>query len=254
MAERAAGPGRVGRRRALDEAEVVDAALRLLDRGGVEAVSVRGVAAGIGVAPNTVYTYFPDKAALLRALAERVLAEVDHAAAGSAGLPWRDRVHALAADLRARLLARPGAVGLLLSAPMDGPHALALGETLLAVLGEAGLAPREAARACYLLIVQVLGSVALEVAELEEGPVPAERERVAARREALRAVPAEHFPRTAAMADTVAEYISTEQFTWSIDRVLDGLTAVRPAPTGDAPGTDGTGAPGTGTPGRGRRS
>jgi AcrR family transcriptional regulator len=52
---------RRGPRRALSEAEILDAALSLLDHGDADAASVRGTAARVGVAPNAVYTYFPDK-------------------------------------------------------------------------------------------------------------------------------------------------------------------------------------------------
>ena len=65
-----------GPRRALTEQEILDAALALLDAGGAGAASIRRIAAAVGVAPNAVYTYFPDKAAVERALVERILAEV----------------------------------------------------------------------------------------------------------------------------------------------------------------------------------
>ncbi len=68
-----AQPRRRGRRRALTEDEILDAALGLLDDGGVNAASIRGIAAKVGVAPNAVYTYFPDKAAVIKGLVERLL-------------------------------------------------------------------------------------------------------------------------------------------------------------------------------------
>ncbi|HXV92578.1 MAG TPA: TetR/AcrR family transcriptional regulator C-terminal domain-containing protein, partial [Pseudonocardia sp.] len=92
-------------------------------------------------------------------------------------------------------------------------------------LADAGLGPEDAARASYLLTVHVLGSVALEVAELDEpGPPPPEEERVAARAAAFAAVPAERYPRSAGVAATMARYVTSEQFRWGLDRVLDGLT------------------------------
>ncbi|MFI5532242.1 TetR/AcrR family transcriptional regulator [Kitasatospora sp. NPDC051853] len=216
--------GRPGPRRTLTAEAIVDAALRLLDRRGAEAVSVRGIAAELGVAPNALYTYFPDKSAVLRAVVDRLVGEYDPAALADPARPWRDRLHGLALSLRARLLAHPGAAGLLLGAPMDGPRALALGEALLELLAGAGLDERDAARASYLLIVYVLGAIALEAAELDPAlPVPPEADRVAARRAALDAVPEETYPRTAAAARTVSRYITTEQFRWGLDRVLDGL-------------------------------
>src|SRR4051794_7461020 len=217
---------RPGPRRALTEDEILDAALDLLDRGGPTAASVRGIAARVGVAPNAVYTYFPDKAAVVRALVERLLGEVDHDVFADRDRPWRDRVEALATELRAKLSAHPGAVSLMVGGPMDGPNALALNERLLELLADAGLAPGDAARASYLLIVYVFGSIALEVADVHRGgPLPPESERVAGRLAALSTAPADDFPRSAAAASTMAGYISTEQYLWGLRRILDGIIA-----------------------------
>jgi len=220
-----AGRARRGPRRALTEEQVLDAALSLLDEGGANAASVRGIAARVGVAPNAVYTYFPDKAAVERALVERLLGEVDHGVFTDRNQPWRARVESLALELRQRLSAHPGVVPLMIGAPMDGPHAFALNERLLDLLGDAGLDPTDAARGSYLLIVYVFGSVALEVADLRRpGPLPPEAQRVDARRRVLSATPAASYPSTAAAASTMADYISTVQYLWGLRRVLDGIT------------------------------
>jgi TetR/AcrR family transcriptional regulator, tetracycline repressor protein len=218
--------GRRGPRRALTEDKILDAALTLLDDGGPDAASVRGIAARVGVAPNAVYTYFPDKAAVMKALVERLLGEVDHEVFADRERPWRERVEALALDLRARLTAHRGAVSLMVGGPLDGPNALALNERLLQLLAVAGLDRTEAARASYLLIVYVFGSIALEVADADEpGPLPPESERVATRQAALAATAAAGFPRSAESATTMAGYISTEQYLWGLRRVLDGIAA-----------------------------
>src|SRR3954463_16380664 len=104
---------RPGPRRALTEDEILDAALCLLDDGGANAASIRGIAAKVGVAPNAVYTYFPDKAAVIKALVERLLGEVDHDVFADRSRPWPERVEALALDLRTHLSAHPGAVSLM---------------------------------------------------------------------------------------------------------------------------------------------
>jgi TetR/AcrR family transcriptional regulator, tetracycline repressor protein len=219
--------GRRGPRRALTEDEILDAALSLLDQGGSTAATMRGIAAKVGVAPNAVYTYFPGKAAVVKALVERLLGEVDHDVFADRTQPWRRRVEALALELRARLSAHPGAVPLMIGGTMDGPHALALNERLLELLADAGLDPTDAARAAYLLIVYVFGSIALEVAaQHQPGPLPPESERIATRQITFAATPAEHYPRAAAAASTLAGSISTEQYVWGVRRVLDGVTMV----------------------------
>ncbi|KQX05408.1 MULTISPECIES: TetR/AcrR family transcriptional regulator [unclassified Leifsonia] len=215
---------RPGPERAFTDAQVVTTALNLLDEGGADAVSIRRIAARMGVAPNAVYTYFPDKAALLRAVVDRLIGENDTAVLRSAELPWRERLRAVALDIRAVLLAHPGSAALLMSSPIDGPNSLALGEAMLGLLAAAGLSPDEAARASYAIIVYVLGAIALEAAEVDQtAAVPPEKERIAIRRRGFDAVPAEHFPLSAASADVMARYIGTEQFIWGLDRLLDGL-------------------------------
>lgn len=89
-----------------------------------------------------------------------------------------------------------------------------------------GWKPADAARSTYLLIVYVLGSIVLEVAdEPEPGLLPPEPERIAKRREVFEQIPAEVFPRSAAAAPTMAKYISTEQYLWGLHRLLDGISA-----------------------------
>ncbi|WIX75150.1 TetR/AcrR family transcriptional regulator [Amycolatopsis carbonis] len=213
-----------GPRRALTEDEILDAALSLLDHGP-DTASVRAIAARVGVAPNAIYTYFPDKAAVVDALVERLLGEVDHDVFADRAQPWRERVEALALELRAKLSAHPGAVSLMVGSRMDGPIAQALTERLLQLLADAGLDATDAAQASYLLFVYIFGSLVLEVADVQHKvPLPAESERIATRRLAFSARPPEHFPHSAAAAATMAGYISTEQYLWGLRRILDGLT------------------------------
>jgi TetR/AcrR family tetracycline transcriptional repressor len=212
--------GRPGPRRALTEDEILDASLQLLDEGGAIRASVRGIAAKVGVAPNAVYTYFPDKAAVIRALVDRLFSEVDHGVFADRAQPWRQRVESLAVELRARLAAHPGAVTLMIGQPRIGPHALALGERLLELFADAGLTPTDAARASHLLFGYVFSSVALDVADLNQP----DSERIAARQRAFAAAPADQYPRVVAAAADMASNISAEQYLWGLHRLLDGIT------------------------------
>ncbi len=216
--------GRPGPRRALTEDEILDATLQLLDEGGASAASVRGIAARVGVAPNAVYTYFPDKAAVISALVERLFSEIDHGVFADRTHPWRQRVESLAVELRARLAAHPGAVTLMIGQPRTGPHALALGERLLELFADAGLTPTDAARASHLLFGYVFSSVALNIADLSQPELPSTAERITARQQAFAAAPAGQLPRTVAAAAIMASTISAEQYLWGLHRILDGIT------------------------------
>jgi AcrR family transcriptional regulator len=57
--------------------DLLEAAMALFAEGGVEAVSVRSIAARVGVSPMTPYRYFPSKADFLRGLWVDVLTDLD---------------------------------------------------------------------------------------------------------------------------------------------------------------------------------
>ncbi len=220
-------PGRPGRTRVFTEQQVLDVALGLVDSGGAAALTVRGVAAALGTAPNAVYTYFPTRDALRAALVEHVLAELDLDVPDQAD--WRDALRAVGTGLHHVLARHPGVVPLFVAGPMFGARALAAGEKILDLLARAGFPPDAAARALYTLLVYTIGFAAMDAAELPDGVVPDIADRVTQRRAAFEAVPADAYPRTRAAADTMAEYVTTSQFRAGLDVVLAGLS---PAPDG----------------------
>ena len=67
------------------------AARRLLDRGGSEAVTMRRVAKAVGITPMAIYRHYPDRAALLNALADEGF---DELAARLTGKSFPDNVKA----------------------------------------------------------------------------------------------------------------------------------------------------------------
>ncbi len=204
---------------------MVTAALEVVDASGPEGLSVRSVAARLGINPNALYTYVSSRADLEKAVVERVLgdAEVDLLTADE---PWRDRLAAFALSLRATIMRHPAVARLMMTAPMDGPRALLVGERIIGALLDGGLGVADAGRGAYALIVQVIGGVALEAAETNGmPPVPPEAERIAGRRVALGYLDPAAWPHAAATVDVMAGWVGTEQFEWSLRRLLDGLDA-----------------------------
>ena len=99
--------------------DILAACRRLVREGGLEGVSVRAVATAAGVAPGTLYHYFPDKRALLTAVTADVWREVFDldalpavgeaaAAAGEKDVGFPGYVRALFSGARLRLAAYPG--------------------------------------------------------------------------------------------------------------------------------------------------
>ncbi|WP_166548322.1 TetR/AcrR family transcriptional regulator [Agromyces luteolus] len=225
---------RPGPRRSLTHAEILEAAFALLETKGFEAVSVRGVAGVLGLTPTAMYTYYPNKGALLAGMVEQLLGRVDTSEADGAATPEhaRTRVVELAQGLRSILVERPGAVGLLLATPLDGPNARRLDERLLAAFADAGLDPVAASRATHAVRVHVLGAVAFDAAEEERspgGPTAADPGPAPAASATLWD-DAETFPlgdRSRGLGDDPAG-----RFAWGIERLLDGLLAPAPIARG----------------------
>ncbi|WP_448808124.1 TetR/AcrR family transcriptional regulator [Agromyces bauzanensis] len=207
-----------GPRRSLSQADIVDAAFEILEQKGFAAVSVRGVAASLGLTPTALYTYFPSKNALLRAMVEQLLSTVGSAAASdtevTADEPWRDRVYAHAAALRARLADHSGAIVLVTSGPLDGRHALGLNESLVAGFVADGMPHADAARAAHAVRAYVLGAAALDAARRAGD----DEESAASPDENTLWSDAAAFPLTEAAAG-----VAGDGFAWGLDRLLDGL-------------------------------
>ena len=206
---------------------MVHAALAVVDKGGPDALSIRAVAAHLGVRPNALYTYVASRAALEGAVVEQILRDSDITALTAPGEDWQSRLLAYASSVRAALLRHPGVARLMMTAPMNGPTALLVGERMIEALSEAGVAPEDAARGAYTLIVQVVGAVALEVAETDgTPPLPPEHERIAARRQGLQLLDPADWPMTTATAEIAAQWNSAAQFTWSVGCLLEGIAAL----------------------------
>lgn len=211
-----------GPRRSISQTDIVDTAFEILEQKGFAAVSIRGVAAALGLTPTAMYTYLPSKNALLRAMVEQVLAGLDLDAAADASVAWPDRVRALAADLRSRLAEHAGAMLLVTSGPLDGPHARRLTETLIAGFTNEGMPLADAARAADAVRAHVLGAAALDAA-VRAG---------AASEESATAGPVLWTETTAhPLTDAAAELGGDADggFAWGLDRLLDGLLASVPA-------------------------
>jgi AcrR family transcriptional regulator len=107
------------RAKTTDEA-ILDVAARLLETGGLEALTMQAVAAEVGVRAPSLYKRVRDRAALVRAVQEDAAAELRAELADAAGGsdPRADLI-AMADTFRAFAHRRPGAYGLLFAALPD---------------------------------------------------------------------------------------------------------------------------------------
>jgi AcrR family transcriptional regulator len=128
---------RHGPRQGLTVDQVVAAATALADAEGLDAVTMRRVAASLGVVPMTLYTYVPGKAELLDLMLDSACARMPRT--DTAGRPWRERLAAIAAENRALFEAHPWAAAVSTVRPPLGPGLIAKYEHELSALDGLGL-------------------------------------------------------------------------------------------------------------------
>ena len=205
-----------GVRAGLTREAVVEAALAALREDGLEALSMRRVAARLGVAPNALYSHVPDKAGLLDAVLDAVLADIAISRRGD----WRTRIEDILLESRRVLLAHPDLVPLFLARQTNGPNAMRLGEALLEQCHRGGMTGEKAARALQVLLIHTIGATAFEVPRRRD-PAPEERQRRA--RAAVASLDPAEYPRTTAVAEAFATHPAEDLLRLGIRWLLDGL-------------------------------
>lgn len=203
--------------RTLTPEEIAATALELVDRDGLEALSMRRLADELGVGTMTLYGYFRSKAELLDALMDASVTVTD-ADLPSEG-PWRERIVALAGTMRAWLESHPALVQVRMQQTLTRPRQFVVTERVVQALIDAGLDRAEAARAFRVLFTYVFGSVAFSPSATADS----------ARREvraALATLSPDEYPLLATMADEAAAAVAgDEQFDFGLALILDGIEA-----------------------------
>jgi AcrR family transcriptional regulator len=216
------------RRPQLTRQRVVAEALAVIAQDGAQALTMRSLAARLGVVPGALYHHVGNKQQLQDLVLDGVLAEVDFTVDPS--LPWTEQLKVLAHRLRAVLEQHPGVAGLLKTRDPLGPHSLALAEAFLAPLHAAGFPDREAGLAFFLVVDYTVGfAVSSPRTSVNE-----QRVRDAAIRSQLheffRSLPTERFPALVALGEHVWLDNRDERFTAGLDVLADGLEQARRSP------------------------
>jgi AcrR family transcriptional regulator len=198
----------------LSREEVAGQALAFLDEHGLDGLSMRRLAAELGVGTMTLYGHFRSKDELLDAVVDAAVQDqAEPALEGS----WEERLRELMRQTRRGLARHPAVVKLRAERPVLRPEALRFCERTLSILRDAGLGPREAALAFRLLFTFVLGYASFS-------PAGSEEEQARQSRAAIRALPPDEFPAMAEASDELARSMAgDEAFEFGLDAILAGL-------------------------------
>ena len=213
---------RRGPRSSLSVGTVVAAAVRLADAEGLAAVSMRRVAAELGVPAMTLYSHVPGKSELVDLMVDAALGELYPDEQSPTTGNWRTRVEAVARENRRFLLRHPWALAI--GRPLPGPGRMRKYEIELRAVDGMGLSETQ----MDLLVTLLDGFVRGAVGGAPRPPEPAPGGPAAAEPDAARTVDPDRFPTAARVAaaagqDQPADDASDHAFEFGLERLLDGI-------------------------------
>ncbi|MBA8942255.1 TetR/AcrR family transcriptional regulator C-terminal domain-containing protein [Streptomyces calvus] len=211
---------RRGRRPSFSREAITAAAVALADAEGLEAVTMRRVAAEVGAGVMSLYSYTPDKETLLELMVDHVSAELEITDPLSGD--WRADLKTVAHLQRAHMLRHPWLPAALSTRRVPGPRTLAFLEHALAALRPTGLDGAAKLEVFAQLTAFVAGHVAHELAQSAASRSP---ERAAAEARYLAAVAADgRHPELAEALSAPGRPLTPDAtFTRFLNRLIDGL-------------------------------
>lgn len=200
----------------LTQRRIAEAALAAMDAEGIDGLSMRKLAQSLGSSPMALYTYFPDKDALLDGVAQLLLAEV---ATPPEDVHWRDAMRFIMRAVRHVALAHPNVARLIHRFPPHTPDALAFVEAGFRSFRRAGFDELSTAR-CY----RALAAYSLGTLDVELGGYFSPDARPVAPHEALQAPSAKKLlPLVTEIGPTLSAQDDAAEFEYGLELLLDGF-------------------------------
>lgn len=201
----------------LTKDRVLSGSIALADEIGIEAFTIRKLAAALDVKPMTIYHHIPSKEAILDGMVDIVFGEI---ALPPADRQWRVAIRERCVSMREVLLRHWWAPPLMESRTNPGPLTLQHHDEVIGCLLGGGLSIQMAAHA-YAILDSYLYGFALEEANLPEGGT----KDIAPLAEALKPMfePYPHLYRFTVEHVLQPGYSFGNSFEYGLDLILSGL-------------------------------
>lgn len=215
----------------ITRAAVLASALEIIDRDGVDGLSMRRLGEAVGRDPMVLYRHLPNKTAVLDGVVELVF---ERLSLHTTSPDWVAALRNLAHDFRDLALAHPNVVPLLVIRPLATPLGmrpqgiLRQLEDVLALLTGAGFSGADAVHVYRALFGFLYGHVLTELQEIVERPEETDH----VLRLGLYRLPIGEFPRLRELAPTWASYDGLAELDRGLDILLSGLAAELDLPDG----------------------
>ena len=203
----------------LTKDRILGAAVDLVDRSGLEALTMRRLGSELGFEAMSLYKHVANKDEILDGMVELVVSRIEIPEEGS---EWRNAMRRRAVSAREVLGRHSWAIGLLESRGFQGPAAMRYLDAILGNLTGSGFSIENAAHAFWLLDCYVYGQI---VQETSIGSSDNDETTDAAPTLDL----ASEFPNLAAMYEHAATFGYTfgDEFEFGLELILDGLDRYR---------------------------
>jgi TetR/AcrR family tetracycline transcriptional repressor len=203
-------------RKPLTRDAIVEAALAVLERDGLQGLSMRRLAQELGAGAASLYWHVGDKEELLSLMLDRIVGEAEVIEPDPEN--WQEQVKEMLRATRRLMLKRRDAAQISLGRVPAGPNSLPVMERTLAVLAAAGLPARVISYAADMFALFV-GGFAFEESMGSQGDP-------AALGEYFASLPRDRFPTLVALAGDLTKGGADERFEFSIELLVAGLEAM----------------------------
>lgn len=207
----------------LSQALILRTSLEIIDRDGLDGLTVRKLAEQLGVSAMAIYRHYESKAEIERQLVDLVVGDYDVTNHDEAD--WREWLYTTYAGMRSALCAHPGVMPLLDNASYQGGKALAVMDRVLFELKKAGLTAERSALLFHTLMANMIGSVVLMNDE-ERSLIAfgSSEERQRSRKLSFEMVSLEPFPNIAVLAPQLATISSEQRYRDSMMLIIKAVT------------------------------
>lgn len=220
------GRRRSPRERSLTKESIAEAALRIVDADGLDALTMRHVGELLGTGAASLYAHVSGKEELLELVIERVIAEVKLPSDPDPAR-WREQLKEYARSVRETFARHRDLARASFARIPTGENMARTAERMLSLLRAGGLADRVVALAPDLLSLYVMAIAYEDGLQAAERHTPEEVQAfVAELREYFASLPADRFPNIVALAELLTEGDQHERFEFGLEVLIEGLVAV----------------------------
>jgi AcrR family transcriptional regulator len=226
-----ARPKRGREQPALSREQIVAEAIRLLDKDGMETLSMRNLGKQLGAGATSLYRHVANKDELIELVIDEIYGEIVVPEVAEQE-SWRASAEACANSVRATILRHPWVASVLgqVGTSYLGPNVMRMSDRMLALFEDAGFSLEESDQALTAVMSYVIGWGINEAAWMTAlGRSGLTESEWAERAEPMAREAAKPYPRLSRLYENAIQNAGDQEredsFKYGLDRMLDGIQA-----------------------------